>query len=156
MGSQAAFRAPIGIQLVFAVVVTIIVFGLPESPRWLAKRGREKEAIEVLCNVFDLPEDDPYIVGEIEAIRAAIAIEQHSGAQGASALFKKDILQTRTYNEEWNGELSKMIDPSEPSTTSTRSIGLETTLTFHHRQTSILGVVWTLHEPVVRGTYEMM
>jgi hypothetical protein len=32
--SQAAFRAPIGIQLVFAVIVTFLVFGLPESPRY--------------------------------------------------------------------------------------------------------------------------
>lgn len=82
-------------QLIFAVIVTLIVFGLPESPRWLAKRGREKEAIEVLCTVFDLPEDDDYIVGEIEAIRAAIAIEQGQGAQKWTGLFKKDILQTR-------------------------------------------------------------
>lgn len=93
--SQAAFRAPIGLQLLFAVIVTLIVFGLPESPRWLAKRGREKEATEVLCTVFDLPEDDDYVQGEMEAIRAAIAIEQSQGAQTFTGLFKKDILQTR-------------------------------------------------------------
>ena len=93
--SQAAFRAPIGIQLVFAVIVVFIVFGLPESPRWLAKRGREKEAEDVLCNVFDLEPSDPYIQGEMEAIRAAIAVEKSSGASGIGSLFKADILQTR-------------------------------------------------------------
>jgi hypothetical protein len=61
----------------------------------LAKKGREQEAIEVLCNVFDLQEDDPYVQGEMEAIRAAIAIEKNSGSSKASALLKKDILQTR-------------------------------------------------------------
>lgn len=71
----------------------MIVWGLPESPRWLAKRGREQEAIEVLCAVHDLREDDPYIVGEITAIRAALKIEE--GVQNFSSLFKKDILQTR-------------------------------------------------------------
>lgn len=30
----AAWRTPIGLQLVFAVTVTLIVFGIPESPRW--------------------------------------------------------------------------------------------------------------------------
>lgn len=82
-----AWRTPIGIQLVFAVTVVAIVFGLPESPRWLAKRGREQEAIEVLCAVNDLPEDDEYVQGEIEAIRAAIAIETGEGAQTVLGLW---------------------------------------------------------------------
>ncbi|KAK6443192.1 hypothetical protein LTR95_000016 [Oleoguttula sp. CCFEE 5521] len=93
--SDVAFRAPIGIQLIFAVVVTIIVWGLPESPRWLAKRGRIDEAREVLCAVFDVPDDDPWVLSEIRAIEAAIAIERGSGAGTVSALFKNDILQTR-------------------------------------------------------------
>lgn len=88
-----AWRTPIAIQLVFAIIVTFIVWGLPESPRWLAKRGREDEAVEVLCAVHDLEPNHPYIVGEIEAIRAALQIE--SGSRGVSALFKTDILQTR-------------------------------------------------------------
>jgi len=93
LNGSVAWRTPIAIQLVFAIIVTVIVWGLPESPRWLAKRGREREAIEVLCAVHDLQPDDEYIVGEIEAIRAAIAIEH--GSRGISALFKSDILQTR-------------------------------------------------------------
>ena len=93
--SDVAFRVPIGLQLLFAVLVTLIVFGLPESPRWLAKRGREQEAIQVLCDVYDLPEDDPYVQGEIEAIRAAIAVEKQSSSNGIIGLFKKDILKTR-------------------------------------------------------------
>lgn len=82
-------------QLIFAIIVTVVVFGCPESPRWLAKRGREKEAAEVLCAVFDLPEDDEYIVGEMEAIRLAINVEKDEGARAWTAVFKKDILQTR-------------------------------------------------------------
>ncbi|KAF2725398.1 general substrate transporter [Polychaeton citri CBS 116435] len=93
--SAVAWRTPIGIQLLFAVIVTFVIFLCPESPRWLAARGREQEAIDVLSRVHDLPEDDPYILGEIEAIRAAIAIETGSGASKYTALFKKDILQTR-------------------------------------------------------------
>ena len=93
MTGSVAWRTPIAIQLVFAIIVTVLVWGLPESPRWLAKRGREEEAIEALCAVHDLQPTDPYIQGEIEAIRAAIAIE--SGSKKMSALFKSDILQTR-------------------------------------------------------------
>lgn len=90
---SVAWRAPIAIQLVFAIVVTFIIFGCPESPRWLAKRGRIDEAIEVLCAVHDLSPNDPFIVGEIEAIQTAIAIEQ--GAKTWTSIFKKDALQTR-------------------------------------------------------------
>ena len=95
VAGPAAWRAPIGIQLIFAITVSIVIFGCPESPRWLAKRGREREAIEVLCAFNDLLEDDPYIQDEIEAIRAAIAVETGAGAQKISALFRKDNLQTR-------------------------------------------------------------
>lgn len=38
--SAAAWRTPIAIQLVFAIVVIFVIWGCPESPRWLAKRGR--------------------------------------------------------------------------------------------------------------------
>lgn len=82
-------------QLIFAVIVVIVVFGCPESPRWLAKKGRDKEAVEVLCAVFDLQEDDEYVVGEMEAIRAAINVEAYEGSGAWTSVFKKDILRTR-------------------------------------------------------------
>ena len=80
-------------QLVFAIAVVFIIWGCPESPRWLARRGRWEEAIEVLCAVHDLEPNDPFVVGEIEAIRAAISLEK--GSKSYTALFKKDALQTR-------------------------------------------------------------
>jgi len=91
----ASWRTPIAIQLVFAITVVFIVWGLPESPRWLAKRGRLDEALEVICAINDLPPDDPYVVSEMESIRQVIALEQHEGAQKWTSVFKKDVLQTR-------------------------------------------------------------
>lgn len=54
-----------------------------------------EEAVEVICAVNDLPEDDPYVVSEMESIRQVIALEQHEGAQSWTSVFKKDVLQTR-------------------------------------------------------------
>jgi acyl-CoA synthetase (AMP-forming)/AMP-acid ligase II len=59
----------------------------------LFKRGREEEAIEVLCAVFDLPRDDPYIVSEVRAIKHALSVE--AGVRSHRALFKSDKLKTR-------------------------------------------------------------
>ncbi|KAK0306050.1 hypothetical protein LTR01_006398 [Friedmanniomyces endolithicus] len=95
VAGEAGWRTPIALQLIFAVAVVFIVWGLPESPRWLAKRGREEEAAQVLCDVFDLQRHDPYVLGEMDAIRAAIAIETGEGAGKALSIFKKDKLQTR-------------------------------------------------------------
>ena len=90
-----AWRLPISLQLVLAITVIILLFGLPESPRWLCKRGRDQEAIEVLCAVYDLSPDDPYIRSEIASIRKAVDIERAEGASKISGLFKSDRLQTR-------------------------------------------------------------
>jgi len=89
VAGEAGWRTPIALQLIFAVAVVFIVWGLPESPRWLAKRGREEEAAQVLCDVFDLQRHDPYVLGEMDAIRAAIAIETGEGAGKALSIFKK-------------------------------------------------------------------
>lgn len=91
----ASWRTPIAIQLIFAIAVIFIVWGLPESPRWLAKRGRMDEALEVICAVNNLPEDDPYVISEMESIRQVLALEQNEKAQNWTSVFKKDILQTR-------------------------------------------------------------
>ena len=95
LDGPASWRTPIAIQLIFAITVVFIVWGLPESPRWLAKRGRLDEALEVICAINDLPQDDPYVVSEMESIRQVIALEQEEGAQKWTSVFKKDVLQTR-------------------------------------------------------------
>lgn len=54
-----------------------------------------EEALEVICAINDLPEDDPYVVSEMESIRQVLALEQNEQAQSWTSVFKKDILQTR-------------------------------------------------------------
>ncbi|KAI1608408.1 general substrate transporter [Exophiala viscosa] len=92
-GGEIAWRLPIAVQLLFAITVIILLFGLPESPRWLFKKGRDEEAIHVLCAVFDLPPTDPYITSEVANIKHALRVE--AGVTSHMALFKKDKLKTR-------------------------------------------------------------
>ena len=49
----------------------------------------------MLCAVHDLKPDDPYIVEEMDAISATVAMETEEGNSKFTAVFKKDHLQTR-------------------------------------------------------------
>ncbi|KAK4553052.1 hypothetical protein LTR86_009976 [Recurvomyces mirabilis] len=93
--SAVSWRFPIGFQLTFAIAVVFVIWGCPESPRWLAKKGRTDEAIDVLCRVYDLPPDDEYVQSEIRSIQQVIALESHESAQSWTSIFKNDALKTR-------------------------------------------------------------
>jgi MFS family permease len=46
--TEAQWRFPLGIQLLFSVVILTMIWILPESPRWLLMRRRDDEAMSVL------------------------------------------------------------------------------------------------------------
>lgn len=108
-----AWRLPIACQMIFAIVscsslgkageilantnvqfVILLVFGLPESPRYLYKHGRHEEAMEILCQVYDATPDHPKIAKEHQEILDALKIEQENGEYKWTELFKKDEIQT--------------------------------------------------------------
>jgi Sugar (and other) transporter len=115
-----AWRFPIACQTIFAFIIIILIFGLPETPRWLIQQGRVDEAVEVMSKVFDAPPTDAFIVAEKEAILNAVAIESSSPFMW-SKLFHRDPLQTG-----WRVFLACLVlfmnqvswgDPSVPSIT---------------------------------------
>ena len=92
-GSKA-WRVPIACQMVFAFVVIFLVFGLPESPRYLYKMGRNEEALQVLCDVYDGKPGDEKIVREQDDVLEALETEQKAGEYKWSQLLKRDEVQT--------------------------------------------------------------
>ncbi|GES61907.1 sugar transporter [Aspergillus terreus] len=88
------WRLPIACQIVFVVLVILMVFGLPESPRWLFRGGRNEEGIQVLCDVYDRATDDPKIVQDCQGIFKAIEVDNLRGEYRWSQIFKKDELHT--------------------------------------------------------------
>lgn len=96
-GGAIAWRLPIAFQILFALFVVVLVFGLPESPRWLYSRGKTEEAREVLSAIFGKDINDPYIVSEMDSIREALTIEQEAEAKASifSVLVKRDAVKTR-------------------------------------------------------------
>lgn len=89
-----SWRLPIACQMLFAFAVIAMVFGLPESPRYLYAHGREAEALGVLCRVYDLPPEDPKIVKEQGEVLEALRVEREHGEYRWSQLFKRDEVQT--------------------------------------------------------------
>ncbi|PYH41941.1 putative MFS sugar transporter [Aspergillus saccharolyticus JOP 1030-1] len=94
VGGQIAWRLPIACQMIFAFVVVVLVFGLPESPRYCYKEGRHEEALQILSDVYECPKDDPKIIAEQEEILKAIAIETEHGEFQWRNIFKYDRVST--------------------------------------------------------------
>jgi MFS family permease len=94
VGGPIAWRLPIAMQMVFAIFVIILVFGLPESPRWLMNHNQEKEAMEVLCALYDKEENEEYIVNERRAILSAIELENNANKKSVWKMFRNDEVKT--------------------------------------------------------------
>ncbi|KAH7260855.1 general substrate transporter [Fusarium redolens] len=96
VGGPFAWRWPLAFQAVFAFWVIFVVFGVPESPRWLLNHGKRQEAIEVLSAVYDKPVDHPDILREVESIEAALSMEAEAeGSTSWASTFRKDKVSTR-------------------------------------------------------------
>jgi len=74
-----AFRIPIAIQFLWAIVLAIGLFLLPESPRYFVKKGRLDKAMEVLARVRGQPHDSEYVLHELAEIQANYEYELQVG-----------------------------------------------------------------------------
>ncbi|KAI5778312.1 general substrate transporter [Geopyxis carbonaria] len=68
---QIQWRMPVAIQLIPAAIVFAFIMFLPESPRWLIKKGMIKEGVHNLCALRGLPESDPVLIEERDSILAS-------------------------------------------------------------------------------------
>ncbi|OOF90233.1 hypothetical protein ASPCADRAFT_157188 [Aspergillus carbonarius ITEM 5010] len=94
VGGEIAWRLPVACQIIFACVVIVLVFGLPESPRYCYKEGRNEEALQILSDVYGRPKDHPTILAEQEEILEAIAVETKHGGYKWRNIFKPDEVST--------------------------------------------------------------
>ncbi|KAF9889637.1 hypothetical protein FE257_007145 [Aspergillus nanangensis] len=94
VGGQIAWRLPIACQMLFAFVVIVLIFGLPESPRYCYKEGRHEEALQILSDVYGRPKDDPKILAEQAEILEAIAMETKHGEYQWRNILKRDDVAT--------------------------------------------------------------
>ncbi|KAJ7624605.1 general substrate transporter [Roridomyces roridus] len=72
------WRIPFGFQLVPAGLMLIGLFTVKESPRYLASKNRNEEALAVLAYLRRLPPTDESVIHELAEIEAAIAEEREA------------------------------------------------------------------------------
>lgn len=74
-----AYRIPIAVQFAFAIIMSIGVALLPESPRWFVKRGRPEMAAKSLARLYSTSPDDPVVQAELADIRTNLDVELTHG-----------------------------------------------------------------------------
>lgn len=84
--SHWQWRVPMILQLIPAVALFAGFLFCPESPRYLALKGRMDQAKSVLMDIRGLSEDHPFFVAEYNELRAKV--DKDSEAEGGWKAFK--------------------------------------------------------------------
>ena len=91
IAGPASFRTAWAIQFVPCVFLLVGLMFLPESPRWLAKVGRNDQAIKTLANIQANGDvNDALVVAEWEEITTVLAAERE-GQQGWRRFFRNGM-----------------------------------------------------------------
>ncbi|GFZ44935.1 hypothetical protein JCM24511_02661 [Saitozyma sp. JCM 24511] len=70
LASDWAFRLPFSVQMAPCPILVVLLYFLPYSPRWLAMSGRDRDCLDSLCRLRQLPSTDPRVQAEWIVIRA--------------------------------------------------------------------------------------
>ncbi|KAI9741472.1 MAG: hypothetical protein M1818_004278 [Claussenomyces sp. TS43310] len=93
-----SYRIPIAVQFLWAIIIAVGLFLLPESPRYFVKKGKLEQAAKALCAVRGQPLDSEYIQDELAEIIAnheyeLSVVPQTSYLKGWTNCFSGNILK---------------------------------------------------------------
>lgn len=71
---SVSWRFPLAMGIFWSLIVIATTPMLPESPRWLLKKGRAEEAREAIAALEGLPINDPLVEAEAHEIEESLAI----------------------------------------------------------------------------------
>jgi SP family sugar:H+ symporter-like MFS transporter len=99
ISNSASWRIPVGLQMVWGLILMSGIFFLPESPRHLLGHGRVDDARRVITGLNSSGPDDALVAEQLEELQTAIRAENEGGkATWAECFSTRNMLWKRTLN----------------------------------------------------------
>ncbi|THU85105.1 sugar transporter [Dendrothele bispora CBS 962.96] len=99
ISNSASWRLPVGLQMLWGLILLSGLFFLPESPRHLLGNGRREEARKVIAELNSVPLEDPLVDETVDELLYAIKVENEGGKAGWLECFStRNMLWKRTAN----------------------------------------------------------
>ncbi|TKA58250.1 hypothetical protein B0A49_11727 [Cryomyces minteri] len=89
-----SWRIPLFMQCVFAVLAILMVYCMPESPRWLCLKERNDEAQIVIARLMAKPADSDEVIESLQLIIATVDHEKELERVGWGEIFSNGEQQT--------------------------------------------------------------
>ncbi|KAJ3215237.1 hypothetical protein HK099_006451 [Clydaea vesicula] len=113
-GSELEWRLSLGMQVIPGVVLTVITFFVPYSPRWLEDHGRHEESISTLAVIRSSKVTSPAIIAEYTEIKEGVLYERSVGNASFKELLRPGILNrvliglALQFFQQWTGTFPGM------------------------------------------------
>ncbi|OBT61892.1 hypothetical protein VE03_08727 [Pseudogymnoascus sp. 23342-1-I1] len=87
--TNAAWQIPVALQAFMPLVQLLLIWFIPESPRWLCSKDRGREALEILVKYHANGDDsNAFVQAEFYEIQNTLQLERASANNNWSDLFK--------------------------------------------------------------------
>ena len=99
INSSASSKIPVGLQMLWGLILMSGILFLPVSPRHLIYTGREDVARQNIANLNSVSVDDPLVEEEMSTLKLGIAAENEGGkASWLECFSTRNKLWRRTLN----------------------------------------------------------
>jgi MFS transporter, SP family, sugar:H+ symporter len=88
---SGSYRIPVGLQFVWALILTGGLLLLPETPRWLIMKGKDEKAAKAFSRLRRLDPTHPAIVEELNEVKAYHEYEASLGKASYAQCFKGTV-----------------------------------------------------------------